>query len=539
MNTGTTAIFINGSVITIDEDDRICDAVAVAGNKIIFTGSSSEALKLRNAHTEIINLNGRTLIPGFIDAHCHAATYGVAQQQLPCSSRDVSSIDELLNSISKRASILPPGKWILGRGYNHLSMREKRHPTRWELDSAAPYHKVFLVRTCGHLAVANSLVLDEFNIGPTTPDLEGGKIDRDSQGQPTGLLYEQAAMKIRMQTQPSAAELETGLKKMNTDFLRLGITSLHDASGVNSEEIRIFQKGAREGWIKVRLYFMVRSAGNICRLGDVFLQTGLVTGFGNERIRIGPYKILIDGAGSSGSAAMKTPYPGDPANFGILNISEKELNESVEYAHRIGYQIALHAIGDRAIEMALEGYARALARFPRSNHRHRIEHCGFLNDALLKRMLELNVIPVLGLPFLYELGDDYLEIYLQADLERAYPLGSLLQNRIKAVLSSDAPVIHPNPMNGLYFALNHKTKSGRSISTGQKVEMLQALRAYTLHGAYASFEEHIKGSLEVGKLADMVVLSRDIMATPPEELLDVSAILTMVDGEIVFRNPAL
>jgi predicted amidohydrolase YtcJ len=168
MNIDATTIFINGSIITIDEDDRICDAVAVAGNNIVFVGSSSEALKLRSAHTDVIDLNGRTLIPGFIDAHCHATTYGVAQQQLPCSPRDVSSIDDLLKSISRRASITPPGEWILGRGYNHLSMREKRHPTRWELDSAAPNHKVFLVRTCGHLAVANSRVLDEFNIGPAS-----------------------------------------------------------------------------------------------------------------------------------------------------------------------------------------------------------------------------------------------------------------------------------------------------------------------------------------------------------------------------------
>jgi predicted amidohydrolase YtcJ len=510
--------------------------VAVAGNKILCVGSTSEALKFRSSHTDIIDLNGRTLIPGLIDAHCHAATYGVAQQQLPCSPQDVSSIEELLNSISQRAAITPPGEWILGRGYNHLSMREKRHPTRWELDSAAPDHKVFLVRTCGHLSVANSRVLDEFNIGPATPDPEGGKIEKDAQGRPTGLLYEQAAMRIRMLTQPSSAELETALKKMNSDFLRLGITSLHDASGVNPEEIRVFQKGVSEGWIKVRLYLMVRSAGSVCQLGDTFLQTGLVTGFGNERIRIGPYKIIIDGAGSSGSAAMKNPYRGDSENYGILNISERDLNERIELAHRYGYQIALHAIGDKAIEMALDIYSRALARYPRSNHRHRIEHCGFLSDALLQRMIELEVIPALGLPFLYELGDNYLEIYEQGDLERAYPLSSLLRNGVKAALSSDAPVIHPNPMHGLYFALTHKTKSGRSIAPEQKVAMLQALRAYTLHGAYASFEEGIKGSIEAGKMADLVVLSRDILKTPAEEILEMTVDLTMVDGQIVYER---
>jgi hypothetical protein len=248
---------------------------------------------------------------------------------------------------------------------------------------------------------------------------------------------------------------------------------------------------------------------------------------------------MIDGAGSSGSAAMKNPYPSDSENFGILIISEEELNERIESAHRSGCQIALHAIGDKAIEMALDSYARALARYPRSNHRHRIEHCGFLSDALLQRLIDLEVIPALGLSFLYELGDNYFEIYDQNDLEKAYPLGSLLRNGVKAALSSDAPVIHPNPMHGLYFALAHKTKSGRSIAPGQKVGMLQALRAYTLHGAYASFEEEIKGSIEPGKLADLVVLSRNILSAPTEELLDVSVDLTMVDGEILYRQSTL
>ena len=539
MKQQATTLFINGAVITIDDTDRICEAAAVRGNRILFVGSASEAIRRAGPQTDVVDLRGRCLVPGFVDAHCHAATYGVAKHQLPCSPQDVSSIDELLRAVATMAESTPPGEWILGRGYNHLSLIEKRHPSRRELDSAAPHHKVFIVRTCGHLAVASSRVLAEFDIGPGTPDPDGGRIERDAQGEPTGLLYEQAAMKIRMHTQPSMAELEIGLKEMNQDFLRLGITSLHDASGVNPEEIKVFQKGVAAGWLKTRLYLMVRSAGSICQLGDIFLETGLVTGFGNERIRIGPYKLMIDGAGSSGSAAMKKPYLGDATDFGILNISAEELDRKVENAHRAGYQVAVHAIGDRAIEMALNSYAKALARHPRSNHRHRIEHCGFLNETLLGRIIDLEVIPVLGLPFLYELGENYLQIYQQNDLERVFPLNRLLKNGAKAALSSDAPVIHPNPMHGLYFAMTQKTKSGRAIAPDQKVGVLQALRSYTLHGAYASFEEGIKGSIEAGKLADLVVLSRNILSAPPEELVEVSVDLTMVDGEILYRRSTL
>jgi hypothetical protein len=529
-------IFLNGSVLTFDRGDRICEAAAVRGNRIVFAGNNSDALSLQDSQTKVIDLHGRTLIPGFVDAHCHAVTYGVAKQQLPCSPQHISSIEDLLRSVGMKVSTAPPGGWILGRGYNHLSMKEKRHPTRQELDRVAPNHKVFLVRTCGHLAVANSRTLDEFGISSRTPDPEGGKIDRDSRGEPTGLLYEQAAMKIRLHTQPTQEEIERGLRDVNFDFLRLGITSLHDASGVNPEEIKIFQKGTAEGWFNLRVYFMVRSAGTLCPLGDTFLQTGLVTGFGNERLRLGPYKLILDGAGSSGSAAMKEPYPGDPSNYGMLNISQAEFDQRIEAAHCAGYQIAVHAIGDRAIEMVLESYFKATARNPRVNHRHRIEHCGFLNRALIGKVLALGVTPVLGLPLLYELGDNYLDVYEPERLEHLYPLRSLLEAGAAVSLSSDTPVIHPNPMHGVYFAVTRKTKSGRLIGPDQKVDLVQALRAYTLHGAYASFEERIKGSIEAGKMADLVVLSRDILKTPPEEILEMTVDVTMVDGQIVYER---
>ena len=402
-----------------------------------------------------------------------------------------------------------------------------------------PDHKVFLVRTCGHLAVANSRVLESYGLTRNIPDPDGGKIDRDEQGEPTGLLFEQAAMAIRMRTLPSALELEKGLKITNRDFLGWGITSLHDASGLNPEEIRVYQKGVAEGWLQIRLYLMVRSSGVDNQLGDHYLQTGLVTGFGNKKIRLGPYKLMLDGAGSAGSAAMRDPYPGDPTNFGMLHLTPEELDAKIEKAHRAGFQVAVHAIGDRAIEMALDSFRKVLAAFPKTDHRHRIEHCGFLDRSQIQEISDLGLVPVLGVPFLYELGDTYLEIYGEKRLEPIYPLRSLLALGVKSSLSSDAPVIKPNPMHGLYAAVVHKTKSGRPIAPREKVDLLQAIRAYTLYGAYASFEEKIKGSLEVGKLADLIVLSTNILEISPEELLKVTVDLTMVDGKIVFQKEAL
>lgn len=529
-------VFINGSVITVDSKDRICEAVAVAGNRIIGVGNSQEIKALGGPETLILDLKGRSLLPGFVDAHCHARIYGTMQLQVQCSSNHVKSIEGMKRQIALRAAITPPGGWILGRGYNHLALKERRHPTRWDFDEVAPNHKVFITRTCGHIAVANSPVLAEFGITRDTPDPEGGRIERDSHGEPNGVLYEQAMLQIRMKTLPSTNDLEKGMKLMNRDFLSLGITSVHDASGMNPEEIRTFQRGVAEGWIQVRLYLMFRSSGPSNQLGEIYLQSGLMTGLGNEKLRLGPYKLILDGSGSGGSAAMRTPYLHNPADFGILYMSQDELNKKVLKAHEAGYQVAIHAIGDKAIEMALLSFEQALKQHPRLNHRHRIEHCGFLDESLTNKIYELGIVPVIGVPFLYELGDTYIDIYGLDRLNGIYPLHLLLERGIQAPLSSDAPVIQPNPMHGIYTAVTHKTKTGKIIAPDERVTIMQALRAYTLFGAYASFEEDIKGSVEVGKLADLIVLSRNILECPPEEILNTSVDLTMVDGVVVYQK---
>jgi predicted amidohydrolase YtcJ len=529
-------IFINGSVITVDKDDRICEAVAIDGNRIIGVGSSRGIKTFAGPETLIVDLGGRSLLPGFVDAHCHAGIYGTIRFQIPCGSKDAQSIKEIKQAVALRAASTPPGGWILGRGYNHLTLKERRHPTRWDLDEVAPGHKVFLTRTCGHIAVANSRVLNEFGIDRHTPDPEGGRIERDSQGEPTGLLYEQAMLQIRMQTLPSADDLTKGMKLMNRDFLSLGITSVHDASGLNPEEIRIFQRGVTGGWIQVRLYLMFRSSGPSNQLGEIYLKSGILTGFGNEKLRLGPYKLMLDGAGSGGSAGMRVPYPHKPSDYGILYMNQDELDRKVLKAHQACYQVAIHAIGDQAIEMALLSFEKALKQHPRKDHRHRIEHCGFLDDSLIDKIHELDVIPVLGLPFLYELGDTYIEIYGQDRLKRVYPLRSLVDRGIKTALSSDAPVIEPNPMHGIYAAITHRTKTGKMIAPEERVNILQAIRAYTFLGAYASFEEDIKGSIEVGKLADLIVLSRNILECPQEDIPKTSVDLTMVDGVVVYQN---
>ena len=529
-------VFLNGTVITVDSKDRICQGAAVVGNKILAVGTSGEMKALAGPDTQIIDLKGRSLVPGFIDAHCHAGSYGPVKFNIVCSAEVIPSIEELKKEIRKRAASTPKGGWIIGRGYDNTKLKENRHPTRWDFDEAAPEHKVFILRTCGHLGVVNSFALKEFGIQKGTPDPHGGRIDRDPAGEPTGLLYEQALVPVRTATQTGYDDLLRGLKIMNEDFLRYGITSATDASGRNPDEIRALQKAAAEGWLQVRIYFQVRTSGPTIQLGEHYLQSGLVTGYGNEKLRLGSYKLMLDGAGGGGSAAMRQAYPGKPSEYGILHQTQEELDELVLKGQKAGYQIGVHAIGDRAVEMVLKSYAKAMKAFPRKDCRHRIEHCGFLDDLLMEQMREMGVVAALGLPFLYELGDSYITVFGQDRLQCVYPLRSLMERGIVAGLSSDAPVIDPNPLTGIYFAVTRKTPTGQTIAPHEAVSVLQAIRAYTVSGAWATFEENIKGSLEPGKLADLAILSDDILEVHPERILGLKVDLTMVDGKVVFER---
>jgi len=536
LKTRPDVVFLNGTVITVDSQDRVCQGAAIGGNKIMAVGTTKEMKALAGPETQIFDLKGRSLAPGFIDAHCHAGDYGPAKFNIVIRPGMIRSIGELKQEIRKRAAGIPKGGWILGRGYDNTKFEENRHPTRWDFDEAAPEHKVFILRTCGHLGVLNSPALSEFGIQKGVPDPHGGKIERDGRGEPTGLLYEQALVPVRMRTQPNYDEFIRGLPLMNEDFLRYGITSATDASGRNSDQIQAFQKGVAEGLFQVRIYFQVRTSGAAIRVGEHYLQSGLVTGFGNEKLRLGSYKLMLDGAGGGGSAAMREAYPGKPSDFGILHQTREELDELVLNGHKAGYQVGVHAIGDRAVEMTLDSFARALKAFPRKDCRHRIEHCGFLDGPLMERMKEMGVLAILGLPFLYELGDSYVTVFGQDRLQCVYPLGSLMKRGIIAPLSSDAPVIDPNPMHGIYFAVTRKTPTAQTIAPHEAVSVLQAIRAYTMSGAYATFEENIKGSLEPGKLADLAVLSEDLLKISPEKILGTKVDLTMVDGVVVYEK---
>ncbi len=403
-------IFKNGTIISVDEQDHIYQALAVAGKQILAVGSNEDLDCFLSPNTRVIDLKGRSLTPGLIDPHCHSGYYGTIQMQVDCSPQKVGSIEEIKTAIKKRADITPKGQLILGAKYDNTKLKENRHPTRWDLDEAAPDHPVFIARTCRHIATCNSRALALFEIDETTSDPKGGKIERDSEGRATGVLYELAQAQFRPLLHPSDIDLEAGLRIMNKDVLSFGITTVCDASGRSIPEIKLYQRAVREGWNKVAVHFMVRTSGAAAQLGEIFIESGLITGFGNDRLRIGCYKLQMDGSGGGKTAAMRDPYPDDPNNFGLLHMTQEELDEKVRRAHLAGYQIAIHAIGDRAVEMCVEAYQKALETLPKEDHRHRIEHCGFLDEVLIQKIADLKLVIVLGVPFMYRLGDSYLKV---------------------------------------------------------------------------------------------------------------------------------
>jgi predicted amidohydrolase YtcJ len=388
------------------------------------------------------------------------------------------------------------------------------------------------------MSIVNSRLLAAEGIDRNTPDPHGGMIERDSNGEPTGLLLEHAHIPIRIRTAPSIELIDKGIEAINTEFIQYGITSATDMSGRNINEIKLFQKKLAAGQIQFRMNYVVRNSGPVT-LGTDFIKTGLVTGYGNKRLRLGCFKAQMDGSGSGGSGAMWTPYPGSESYTGILHMTQEELDALVLQGHEAGYQVCVHAVGTKAVEMTLDSYERALNKIPRDDHRFRIEHCTFCDDSLADRIRDLGVIPVIGPAFMYWIGDGYHQKYHPEWLDWAVPTRRLLDRGIKVAFHSDLPVVPSNPLPAIYTAVTRKTESGRDIGPAQKVTVLEALRAYTLAGAYGTFEDDIKGSIEVGKLADLAILSDNILGIDPEAIKDLHVDLTMVDGKICYQNEAV
>lgn len=528
-------VFFNGEVITVDKFDSIVDCVCVKGRKILATGQYKSLQQLIGPNTKQINLNGRSLLPGFNDAHLHLILYGVNQLGINCKDSSMDSVKAILNALSEKAKKTPPGQWIRAWGFNERKVKEQRYPTIEELDAISTEHPIIITRTCGHISVVNSKALKLANINELTPNPQGGIIEKDQNGHLTGRLIEAAHMEMNNIASYTEDELLKAIEIANKDFLAAGITSVGEAGTFNADSFRMLQIASQNGLLQLRIYALLGSLVDSKDFAEKIMASGAVTGTGNEWFKLGPVKLFLDGSSTGPTIATREGYTSNPNNHGILYYSEEEIYNILGLAHKLGYQITVHAQGDKAIEMYLNVVERALKEHPRKNHRHRIEHAGISTPDLQKRIKQLGLIPIPNPPFHYEFGESYIYNYGNR-VNYMYPARDFIDKGIIAAAGSDSPVTDYNPLLGIHAAVNRKTNEGTSIGENQSISVLEAIRMYTYNGAYASFEENIKGSIEPGKLADLVVLNESILNVEKSRIKDLKVDLTMVDGKIAYQR---
>lgn len=531
-------IFKNGVVVTVDSANSLCEAVAVKGNRIVYVGDNAGVEMWLGPDTSVIDLAGRALLPGFIDSHMHLGMTGQnAAVIIDCNSNKVTSISQIQQKIREAAAKVPKGAWIKATGYEQSKLKEGRHPTRDELDEAAPDNPVQLTRCCLHMGVYNTLALRAGGI--TGPEMFApGEVVVDENGRMTGLLKETACTYMWDKVIYTKDEYLRSFKAANDILLSYGVTSMHDGSFYGEETIGLYQGACRNDIIKVRMYNLLYHAygkkKTIEWVND-FISTGIHGGLGDDHFRLGHVKILIDGSTSGPSCATSQPYSHDPALKGIQLYTQEEADDIIIKAHNAGFNVSAHAVGDVAVDVILTAIERAMAQNPRPC-RHRIEHCGIINENLLSRIKKAGIVPVPNPGFFNENAEIYVKYYGDR-VNWMFPLRSYLDNGITAALGSDSPVIEADPMIGLYGALTRADKcSGIVAGKDQRIGIMDAIRMYTYNGAYASLEEKIKGSIEPGKLADLVILSGNILDTPVEELKSLKADMTVIDGQIVYKR---
>ncbi|MEM0007936.1 MAG: amidohydrolase [Candidatus Bathyarchaeia archaeon] len=513
---------LNANVVTLDAGKPRAEALAIRDGRIVAVGSGEEVRKYAGSGTKVIDLEGKTVVPGFVDCHVHMTGFGQHLQTLDL--RNVSSIEEMKLRIREYADKYPEKRWILGGRWDHERFSEKRFPTRWDLDEAVRDKPVFLIRVCGHIGVVNTKALELAGIRKETV-VNGGAVDLDAvSGEPNGVLRENALNLVwRVVPKPSMAELEEACIQACRRAVENGLTGVHWIVD-SADEIRVIQKLYNEGRLPLRVYL-----GIPVKLLDEVLRLGLVTGFGNDMIRLGFVKLFADGSLGARTAALKEPYADKPETSGMLIYSQRRLNRLVLKAHRAGWQLAVHAIGDKAIESVLEAFSKALRRFPRKDHRHRIEHCSVVNPRLIRRMKRLGLIASVQPHFVVS---DFWVVD-RVGVERArwvYPFKTLLRTGVVVASGSDCPVEPISPLLGVWAAVARKSFCEESLTVEE------ALKTYTLNAAYASFEEAEKGTISVGKFADLTVLSDDPFKVAPDEIRSISVEMTIVGGKIVYSR---
>lgn len=528
-------VVTNARIYTSDVNRPVVEALAVSGGRLTFVGSNRGALALTGPRTERLDLTGKTVIAGMVDAHAHLLGLGQALRTVDLVA--TRSYEEVVARVAERARTVRPGEWIRGRGWDQNDWADTRFPTHAALSRAVPNNPVYLTRVDGHAALVNGKALELAGVTAAIPDPSGGRFIRDSANNPTGVLVDNAQGVVGRVIPPaSRAELREQTLAAIAEVNRWGLTGIHDA-GVGPEGIVVYGELAREGRYNLRNYVMIRSSDSVL---DGFMRRGPQNGLYGGRLWVRAIKITADGALGSRGAALLEPYSDDPGNTGLLTTPPERIKSVAVRALRAGFQLNVHAIGDRGNRVVLDQFEAALREVPTADHRFRIEHAQILRYQDIPRFAELDVIP--SMQGSHQTSDMYWvpNRLGWARAQGAYAWRSLLNTGVVIPNGSDFPVEAVNPL--ISFHAFFTRQDADNFPPGgwlpeQRTTRQEALLSITLWPAYAAFMEKESGSLTVGKYADFVVLDRDIMTIAPEEVLGTRVLLTVLDGKTVYRAP--
>jgi predicted amidohydrolase YtcJ len=537
-------ILYNGNIVCVDKDFGVAKAVAIKNGRFTGVGEDKDILNLASPQTSMIDLQGRTVLPGLIDTHNHMTQAGLGMIQL--SLEGSTCIADIVKLVDENVRDTAPGEWVttalIGEpAINHL-LKEGRYPTCRDLDPVSPDNPVCIVSF--HVLIVNSCALRLADIDRNTPDPDGGRIDMDPEtGEPTGIFYEEPAMALIRRHLPQITYQDklNGLREACRQYNAVGLTGICE-HGLDFEELKAYQELWRNGELSVRsyLHIMIDPDQTIAEIENMIKTLGFIAspGFGDSSLKIGGLKLIFDGGVGIGTALMREPFMTDSGKVsnGVQVISTEKFQEIVRLVSRYNLRLAQHDSGGKAIDMVLDVYDQIHNEQRIDDKRFVMVHCQFPTRENFDKIRKLGVVVVTQTTFLYSMGLRYLK-YLGKDLaDTAIPLRDWMDTGLPVSLSSDAPVTPFNPFLGIWHAVTRKEKTtSRVIGPEQRITRKEAIRCYTINSAYASFDEHLKGSIEPGKLADLVILDRDILTCPVDEIKETKVLMTIIGGEVVFE----
>jgi predicted amidohydrolase YtcJ len=533
-------VLLNGKIITVNKEFSIAEAISVKNQRIQHVGTTESIKAVTGPETKVVDLEGKTVMPGLYDSHLHVLGTGSALMMINCRTPPIHSIDDMKKAVADKVKDTEPGEWILGRGWDQAKLSEHRNPSRHDFDKVAPDNPVVLTRTCGHLLVTNSKALEVSGISKDTPDPIGGKIVRDENGEPTGMLEEGPAMNIVRQNIPPddisqyMVQIKTAFKALN----EAGITSVIDA-GTTEDQMVAYQLLREQNDVTVRTNFMLRAIdGNEPLESSIkrIKSFPMITGFGDELLRFQGLKILIDGGIGGRTALLRDHYEGDPEDYGLLTVPIENLQKLVNAANMRGMLCGIHCAGGKAMDIVLEAFKVTNKIKSISGHRFYLIHAYQPSQENFQYCKEMGIAVASQPSFLYYLGESYHENVGDDRSKWLKPHRAWIDEGIIVAAGTDSPVTPYYPFVSMWTSIARRTEiKGIQMGTKQKVSREEAIRMYTINGAYLSFEENIKGSLEPGKLADIVVIDRDILTCPEDNIKDTKVLTTYLGGKVVYQ----